>query len=136
MVCKQTYQYPKVELPRLIKNSSYHVDPTNDLLTSRAGLLRTAQIMQTVALEKHIDRASLAPKSNRGLKPSVFINTLILMMYEGSCGLDDIRHSQAAPLSACYVNFLALMRQVISKALLSIVKKIIFVTQSRRSRLL
>ena len=65
---------------------------TNDQLTSRAGLLAIAQVMETINLSERIDQYFPLPKSNRGFKPSVFIETLILMQHEGSFHLDDVRH--------------------------------------------
>ena len=72
----------------------YKLDTTNDLLTSRAGLLSIAQLMETLNLAERIDQHFPLPKSNRGYKPSTFIKTLILMQHEGSFHLDDIRHLQ------------------------------------------
>ncbi len=63
---------------------------TNDLLTSRAGLLALAQIMQSINLSERIDKYFPLPKSNRGFKPSTFIETLILMQHEGSFHLEDV----------------------------------------------
>ena len=68
---------------------------TNDLLTSRAGLLAIAQVMESINLSERIDKYFPVPKSNRGFKPSVFIETLILMQHEGSFHLDDVRHIKA-----------------------------------------
>lgn len=65
---------------------------TNDLLTSRAGLLAIAQVMESIDLAKRIDQYFPSPRSNRGFKPSSFIETLILMQHEGSFHLDDVRH--------------------------------------------
>jgi putative transposase len=67
---------------------------TNDQLTSRAGLLSSAQVMESINLSERIDKYFPAPKSNRGFKPSTFIETLILMQHEGSFHLDDVRHIQ------------------------------------------
>jgi hypothetical protein len=72
----------------------YKLDTTNDLLTSRAGLLATAQLMDSLSLCERIDRHFPQPKSNRGFRPSEVIKTLILMQHEGSFHLDDIRHLQ------------------------------------------
>ena len=74
---------------------------TNDQLTSRAGLLAIAQLMQSLELSEHIDQTFPQPKSNRGYKPSRFIETLILMQHEGSFHLDDVRnlHEEEALLS-------------------------------------
>lgn len=71
------------------------LDTTNDLLTSRAGLLSIAHLMETLRLAERIDAYFPQPKSNRGYKPSEFFKTLILMQHEGSFHLDDIRHLQS-----------------------------------------
>jgi len=72
----------------------YKLDTTNDLLTSRAGLLATGQLMDSLSLAERIDQHFPLPKSNRGYKPSEVIKTLILMQHEGSFHLDDVRHLQ------------------------------------------
>ncbi len=72
----------------------YKLDTTNDLLTSRAGLLAIAQLMDSLSLAERIDQHFPLPQSNRGYKPSEFIKALILMQHEGSFHLDDIRHLQ------------------------------------------
>ncbi len=70
----------------------YKLETTNELLTSRAGLLAVAQLMDSLKLGARIDKHFPLPKSNRGYKPSVFMQTLILMQHEGSFHLDDVRH--------------------------------------------
>jgi hypothetical protein len=70
----------------------YKLATTNDKLTSRAGLLAIAQLMETLQLSERIDQLLPLPNSNRGFKPSVFIQTFILMLHEGSFHLDDVRH--------------------------------------------
>ena len=70
----------------------YKLATTNDKLTSRAGLLAIAQLMESLQLAERIDAHFPQPKSNRGFKPSVFVQTFILMQHEGSFHLDDVRH--------------------------------------------
>jgi len=70
----------------------YKLTKTNEQLTSRAGLLTIAQLMQSLQLGEHIDQVFPLPKSNRGIKPSGYLETLILMQHEGSFHLDDVRH--------------------------------------------
>ena len=70
----------------------YKLTTTNEQLTSRAGLLAIAQLMETLQLPERIDQYFPLPKSNRGFKPSVFVQTLVLMQYEGSFHLDAVRH--------------------------------------------
>jgi hypothetical protein len=71
---------------------SYKLGTTNDLLTSRAGLLSVAQVMDSLNLAERIDQSFPLPGSNRGFKPSEIIKTFILMQHEGGFHLDDIRH--------------------------------------------
>jgi len=70
----------------------HKLSTTNDQLTSRAGLLTIAQVMESINLSERIDKYFPSPNSNRGFKPSTFIETLILMQHEGSFHLDDVRH--------------------------------------------
>lgn len=65
---------------------------TNDQLTSRAGLMAIAQVMESIGLSERIDQQFPSPKSNRGFSPSTFVETLILMQHEGGFHLDDVRH--------------------------------------------
>jgi len=79
----------------------YKLATTNDQLTSRAGLLTIAQLMNTLKLSERLDHAFPLPKSNRGFKPSQFIQTFILMQHEGSFHLDDVSHlEEESPLMA------------------------------------
>ena len=70
----------------------YKLKTTNDQLTSRAGLLIVAQLMKNLELSKSIDSYFPAPKSNRGIPASSYLETLILMQHEGSFHLDDVKH--------------------------------------------
>ena len=72
----------------------YKLDTTNDLLTSRAGLLAVAQLMDSLRLAERVDKHFPSPSSNRAYKPSEFIKTLILMQHEGGFHLEDVRHIQ------------------------------------------
>ena len=72
----------------------YKLDTTNDLLTSRAGLLAIAQMMDSLNLTERIDQYFPLPKSNRGFQLSEVLKTFILMQHEGSFHLDDVRHLQ------------------------------------------
>lgn len=70
----------------------YKLKTTNEQLTSRAGLLVVGQIMKQLELSKSIDNYFPAPKSNRGIPASSYLETLILMQHEGSFHLDDVKH--------------------------------------------
>lgn len=92
MVSDETDHHPMGEQPGLMNILPHKLTTTNDQLTSRAGLLAIAQVMESINLSERIDKVFPLPKSNRGFKPSVFIETLILMQHEGSFHLDDVRH--------------------------------------------
>lgn len=92
MVSDQTDHHPMGEQPKLMNILPYKLATTQDQLTSRAGLLAIAQVMASLNLSERINKYFPLPKSNRGFKPSVFIQTLILMQHEGSFHLDDVRH--------------------------------------------
>ena len=70
----------------------YKLKTTKDQLTSRAGLIAVVQMMESLELSSRVDNVFPQPQSNRGFKPSVFIQTLMLMQHEGSFHLDDVRH--------------------------------------------
>ena len=78
--------------PGLMKILPYQLDITNDLLTSRAGLLSIAELMKSLKLAERIDACFPLPGSNRGFQPSAFMETLILMLHEGGFHLDDVRY--------------------------------------------
>ena len=70
----------------------YKLETTNDKLTSRAGLLAVAEVMKALQLTERADQLLPQPKSNHGFKPSVYLQTFLLMHHEGSFHLDDVRH--------------------------------------------
>jgi len=70
----------------------YQLETTNDLLTSRVGLLSIAELMKSLGLADQINACFPQPGSNRGFKPSVFMETMILMQHEGGFHLDDVRY--------------------------------------------
>lgn len=70
----------------------YKLATTNDKLTSRAGLLAIAQLMQSLQLSERVDQLLPQPNSNRAFKTSAYVQTFLLMLHEGSHHLDDVRH--------------------------------------------
>ncbi len=70
----------------------HNLSTTDELLTSRGGLLAIATLMEQLNLSNLIDKHFVQPKSNRGFSPSVFLNCLILMQHEGGIRLDDIKY--------------------------------------------
>lgn len=71
---------------------NYKLSKTNELLTSRTGLLAVTHLMDVLGLDKIIDQHFPALKSNRSLPASTFINALILSQHDGGECLDDITH--------------------------------------------
>ncbi|VVM25674.1 hypothetical protein BSPWISOXPB_7710 [uncultured Gammaproteobacteria bacterium] len=71
---------------------NYKLDTTNELLTSRIGLITLAHTIQVLDLSKTIDQHFPALGSNCALKASTFINTLVLSQHEGGECLDDVVH--------------------------------------------
>jgi len=68
----------------------YKLKTTTDNLTSRAGLLAIAKVMQSLQLKERINKLFPLPQSNRGYLPSAYLQTLMLMQNEGSFHLDDV----------------------------------------------
>ena len=92
MVCNTQAHHPMGELQhKAIIILSYKLKTTKDLLTSRAGLLAVAQLMETLKLSNRIDHVFPLPNRNRGINPSSFIQTLMLMQHEGNFHLEDVR---------------------------------------------
>lgn len=69
----------------------YNLAETNDKLTSRAGLLSVAQLIETLQLSKRADCLLPQPKSNSGFNPSTYVETFLLMQHGGNFHLDDVR---------------------------------------------
>ncbi len=79
MVSDETDHHPMgAQLKAYDDSTPYKLDTTNDLLTSRTGLLATAQLMDSLNLSERIDHHFPLPKSNRGYRPSEFIKALII----------------------------------------------------------
>ncbi len=100
----QTDQSPNgCNRTRLMNILPYKLSTTNDLLTSRAGLITIAQLMHSIGFTDLVDQHFPAPGSNRGFKPSVFVNAMMLMLHEGGTCLDDLRyiHDDQALLQLC-----------------------------------
>ena len=73
----------------------FQLATSNDLLTSRAGLVCVAELMKSLDFSGLVDMHFPVPGSNRGFKPSAFVNSLVLMLHDGGECLDDLRHLRA-----------------------------------------
>jgi len=70
----------------------YKISTTKDQLTSRAGLLSIALLMEQLELSRHLDETFPEPKSNRGITASSYLEAMILMQHQGLFHLSDVRH--------------------------------------------
>ena len=69
----------------------FKLEMTKDKITSKAGLSIFAEYNHYIGLTELADKYLTRPKSNRGFNPSVFINSLVLLLTAGGSCLDDIR---------------------------------------------
>ena len=73
----------------------YTIAKTNDLLTSRAGLLCVAELMRRIGFSSWVEQAFPRPGSNRGYPPAEGVTLWMLMLHEGARCLEDVRHIRA-----------------------------------------
>ncbi|MBI4653394.1 MAG: IS1380 family transposase [Nitrospirae bacterium] len=64
---------------------------TKEKLTSRSGLALMAEFNHGIGLRELTDGYLPLPGSNRGFKPSIFVDALVLMLQGGGRSLEDIR---------------------------------------------
>lgn len=64
---------------------------TQEDITARSGLALFAEYNHGVGLRQLADRHLPAPGSNRGFKPSVFVDSLVLMLQGGGRSFEDLR---------------------------------------------
>ena len=92
---------PRIRLAFLAGKVSHVSDPIQDdenytlqnrKITSRAGLLVPATLLERLGLGAMVDRLMPAPGSNRGYQPSRVFHTFMLMLHEGAKRWDDVRH--------------------------------------------
>jgi len=75
-----------------MKSLPYKLATTNDILTSRAGLACVGELMDRISFTQHIDQSFPLPGSNRGYTPSTYVKTFMMLLHEGGCCLEDVRH--------------------------------------------
>jgi hypothetical protein len=69
----------------------FKLEITKNNLTARGGLALMAEFNHGIGLRELVDRYLPKPGSNRGFEPSVFVDTLILMLQGGGRSLEDVR---------------------------------------------
>lgn len=73
---------------------SFKIKTTKEVLTARSGLALFAEYNHGIGLRDLADNYLPAPGSNRGFKPSVFVNSLVLMLQGGGRSFEDLRELQ------------------------------------------
>lgn len=69
----------------------FKLEITKEKLTAHGGLALMAEFNHGIGLRELTDKYLPWPKSNRGFKPSQFIDPLVLMLQGGGRSLEDIR---------------------------------------------
>lgn len=69
----------------------FKLEITNEILTARSGLALMAEFNHGIGLRELSDRHLPLPVSNRGYKPSAYVDSLVLMLEGGGRNLEDIR---------------------------------------------
>ncbi len=69
----------------------FKIERTKEELTAHGGMALLAEYNHGIGLRELVDRYLPGPGSNRGFKPSVFVDALVLMLQGGGRSLEDIR---------------------------------------------
>jgi len=69
----------------------FKLERTEEELTAHGGLALMAEYNHGLGLKKLVDRYLPGPGSNRGYAPSVFVDSLVLMLQGGGRHLEDLR---------------------------------------------
>ncbi|HWQ69122.1 MAG TPA: IS1380 family transposase [Patescibacteria group bacterium] len=69
----------------------FKLERTDDTLTAHGGLALLAEYTHALGLQALADRVLPQPRSHRGYAPSVFVETIILLLQAGGRTLEDLR---------------------------------------------
>jgi len=69
----------------------FKIGTTKEVLTARSGLALFAEYNHGMGLRELSDKHLPAPGSNRGFKPAVFVNSMVLMLQGGGRSFEDLR---------------------------------------------
>jgi hypothetical protein len=70
---------------------NFKLGAAKENLTAHGGLALIAEFNHGIGLGDLVNKYLPQPKSNRGFKPAVFVEALILMLKGGGRSLEDIR---------------------------------------------
>lgn len=69
----------------------FKIEMTKEKLTAHGGLALMAEFNHGIGLRELVDRYLPVPGSNRGLNPSVIVDSVVLMLQGGGRSLEDLR---------------------------------------------
>lgn len=69
----------------------FKIAVTEEVLTARSGLALFAEYNHGMGLRELADKHLPAPGSNRGFRPSVFVDSIVLMLQGGGRSFEDLR---------------------------------------------
>src|SRR3990172_7857020 len=69
----------------------FKIEIAKEAITSHGGAALIAEFNHGIGLRELADKHLPQPKSNRGYKPSAFVDTLVLMLQAGGRSLEDTR---------------------------------------------
>jgi len=69
----------------------FKITTTKEVLTARSGLALFAEYNHGMGLRELADKHLPAPGRNRGFNPSVFVNSIVLMLQGGGRSFEDLR---------------------------------------------
>lgn len=69
----------------------FKIATTKEVLTARGGLALFAEYNHGIGLRELADKHLPAPGSNRGFSPSVFVDSMVLMLQGGGRSFEDLR---------------------------------------------
>jgi hypothetical protein len=76
----------------------FKVTRSKERLSNRIGLRLVEEIIEHLDLRKAIDQKFPKPGSNRGLKASYYITTLVYKFMDGAVHLEDVNHLWNLPI--------------------------------------
>ncbi|HBR21763.1 MAG TPA: IS1380 family transposase [Nitrospiraceae bacterium] len=69
----------------------FKIETTKEVLTARSGLALIAEYNHGIGLRELADKHLPTPGSNRGFSPSIFVNSMVLMLQGGGRSFEDLR---------------------------------------------
>lgn len=71
--------------------ANFSVESTKELLTARSGLAFLGEYLDRLGFSESVDSMLPRPGSNKGLLPSNYVSSLVMMLHAGGQYLEDVR---------------------------------------------